>query len=99
MLLDPPAALIAHTTAGLGMLAHQGGWDEIGLVVLPIVIFAALLWMANRRANSLAEDALEEQPDPEPGTGPGADAEAPVRGDAAPSTRPRRRRPGPGASR
>lgn len=32
-------------------LAHQGGWDEILLVLLPIAIFAWLLSVANRRAN------------------------------------------------
>ncbi len=31
------------------VLAHQGGWDEILLVVGPLVIVGLLLWMANRR--------------------------------------------------
>ncbi|HEX6424448.1 MAG TPA: hypothetical protein VFZ79_13280 [Acidimicrobiales bacterium] len=35
------------------LLAHQGGWDEILMVLVPIVIFAALLVVANRRANSI----------------------------------------------
>ena len=33
------------------VLAHQGGWDEILLVLTPIGLFAGLLWLANRRAN------------------------------------------------
>ena len=33
------------------MLAHQGGWDEILLVLTPIALFAGLLWLANTRAN------------------------------------------------
>jgi hypothetical protein len=33
------------------MLAHQGGWDEILLVLTPIALFAGLLWLANARAN------------------------------------------------
>jgi len=38
------------------MLAHQGGWDELLLVLLPIGIFAGLLALANRRAtHRLAE--------------------------------------------
>ena len=35
------------------LLAHQGGWDEILMVLVPIVIFAVLLVVANRRANSI----------------------------------------------
>jgi hypothetical protein len=35
------------------LLAHQGGWDEILMVLVPIVIFATLLVVANRRANSI----------------------------------------------
>jgi hypothetical protein len=31
-------------------LAHQGGWDEILFVLLPIAMFAGLLAVANRRA-------------------------------------------------
>ena len=29
--------------------AHQGGWDEILLVVGPMVLVAGLLWLAKRR--------------------------------------------------
>ena len=32
------------------MLAHQGGWDEILLVVTPVAVFFALLLVARRRA-------------------------------------------------
>jgi len=32
------------------LLAHQGGWDEIAFVLLPIAVFAGLLALANRRA-------------------------------------------------
>ena len=38
------------------VLAHQGGWDEILLVLAPIGVFAALLYVANRRAGALADD-------------------------------------------
>ena len=41
------------------LLAHQGGWDEILLVVGPIAILAGLLRLANRRADRLAEEAVE----------------------------------------
>lgn len=42
MLAAPPA-----------VLAHQGGWDEVGLVAAPLLVFAWLLWVANRRAGRL----------------------------------------------
>ncbi len=32
------------------MFAHQGGWDEILLVATPLLMLAALLFLANRRA-------------------------------------------------
>ena len=32
------------------LLAHQGGWDELLFVLLPIALFAGLLAVANRRA-------------------------------------------------
>jgi len=35
------------------VLAHQGGWDEILMVLVPIAIFAVLLGVANRRADSI----------------------------------------------
>lgn len=39
-------------------LAHQGGWDEILMVAGPLLVFAGVLWLANRRANQrLAADA------------------------------------------
>jgi len=42
----------------MSMLAHQGGWDEILMVAGPLMVFAAVLFLANRRANEkLAEAA------------------------------------------
>ncbi len=63
------------------MLAHQGGWDEILLVVGPLAVIALLLWVANRRVSAqLAAEAAAEgnggaataQPasDQEPGSNP-----------------------------
>ena len=37
------------------VLAHQGGWDEILLIVLPIVVVGILLWLANNWAKKRAE--------------------------------------------
>lgn len=41
------------------VLAHQGGWDEILLVVGPIAILGGLLWLANRRADQLSADEAD----------------------------------------
>jgi hypothetical protein len=48
------------------VLAHQGGWDEFGLVLVPLLIIAVLLFIANRRANRVAEarrQAMAPPPD------------------------------------
>jgi hypothetical protein len=33
------------------VLAHQGGWDEIGMVAVPLLLVSLLLVVANRRAS------------------------------------------------
>ncbi len=38
------------------VFAHQGGWDEILLVVGPLLILWGLLLLANRRAKRLADE-------------------------------------------
>ncbi len=38
------------------LLAHQGGWDEVLMVLVPIVIFGGLLVMANRRADTIESE-------------------------------------------
>lgn len=43
-------------------LAHQGGWDELLLVLLPIGAFAGLLALANRRADRVK--AERDSPEP-----------------------------------
>lgn len=59
------------------VLAHQGGWDELLLVAVPIALFALLLVVANRRATRAqverdASDAHdgERPPDEPPPPGP-----------------------------
>lgn len=52
--MDPPAiggAWVVPCTSML--LAHQGGWDEIVMVIAPVGLFSLLLWVANRRAAKL----------------------------------------------
>lgn len=43
------------------VLAHQGGWDEMLMVLLPIGIFAALLIAANRRAAHVEQQQNDTQ--------------------------------------
>ena len=51
-------------TSGLAiLLAHQGGWDEILMVVVPVLVFGVLLRAANRRAQRQRDG--QEAPPPE----------------------------------
>jgi hypothetical protein len=43
------------------VLAHQGGWDEVLFVALPLGLFAFLLFIANRKAQAQL-DAEEGEP-------------------------------------
>ena len=36
------------------VIAHQGGWDETAFLLVPLLIIATLLTVANRRANRVA---------------------------------------------
>lgn len=42
------------------LIAHQGGWDEIGLVVVPLLGLWLLLVMANRRAKRVTGNQTED---------------------------------------
>lgn len=70
-----------------GVLAHQGGWDEILLVLTPVAMFAGLLWLANRRADAQLADRSEgngeADGDPEAEGDPSPEADGP-RGDRSP---------------
>lgn len=47
-------------------LAHQGGWDEIAMVAVPLLLVATLLVVANRRATreqARQRAAAETDPD------------------------------------
>ncbi len=48
------------TTTAATVLAHQGGWDEMLFVLVPIALFALLLRLANRRASRLEPDEREQ---------------------------------------
>ena len=42
------------------VLAHQGGWDEMLFVALPIGLFAFLLFIANRKAQAQLDAEQED---------------------------------------
>jgi len=42
--------------AGLTILAHQGGWDEMLLVLGPIAVIVFLLRLAKKRSQELGPD-------------------------------------------
>ena len=43
------------------VLAHQGGWDEVLFVLVPIALFAGLLAIANRRATRQQDEQDQQQ--------------------------------------
>ncbi len=45
------------------LLAHQGGWDEALMVLVPIGLFAFVLFMANRRAERVRSERERLAPD------------------------------------
>jgi len=48
------------------VLAHQGGWDEMLFVLIPIALFAFLLYLANKRAQAQLDAAEDRDETPEP---------------------------------
>jgi len=59
----------AVAAAGIpaAILAHQGGWDEMLLVIGPIALVAGLLWLARRRvtrAEGLQGGDTPDEPHP-----------------------------------
>ena len=52
------------------VLAHQGGWDEFGLVLVPLLVIVVLLFIANRRANRVAEERKQAISPPSTDDGP-----------------------------
>jgi hypothetical protein len=53
------------------LLAHQGGWDEVLFVAVPIVIFGSLLAIANRRASRIEQQQQPPNGEGSPGDEPG----------------------------
>jgi hypothetical protein len=55
------AQALWHPYAVANVLAHQGGWDEILLVLAPVLVFAGLLRVASRRADRYASEQQSER--------------------------------------
>jgi hypothetical protein len=39
------------------VLAHQGGWDELAFVLVPLLVFLTLQWLNRRKGRQQGEDA------------------------------------------
>ena len=39
------------------VLAHQGGWDEMAFVLVPLLVFLTLQWLNRRKGRQAGEDA------------------------------------------
>lgn len=50
----------------IAVLAHQGGWDEILLVLGPILLIAGLLNLAKRRVERAAQSTPQPSPPDRP---------------------------------
>ncbi|MDP1820112.1 MAG: hypothetical protein Q8K58_09520 [Acidimicrobiales bacterium] len=71
------------------LLAHQGGWDEILFVLLPIALFAGLLALANHRAaRDQARRQAEAEAAPTDGAGGNDSGDSGGSSDAAPPPSP-----------
>ena len=47
-------------TLTIAVLAHQGGWDEVLLVTVPILAIIAVLAVAKRRVDRMQPDPPDE---------------------------------------
>ena len=55
---------VAATGIPPAILAHQGGWDEMLLVLGPIALVAGLLWLARRRVTRPPDDTVDGADEP-----------------------------------
>jgi hypothetical protein len=61
------------------LLGHQGGWDEMLMVLGPILLFWLILRSARRRAERAVEVPSADRPSSEPATGaPAVDEHPPT---------------------
>ncbi|HTO01389.1 MAG TPA: hypothetical protein VL068_12005 [Microthrixaceae bacterium] len=68
--MDLISATLGTLPAMISLLAHQGGWDEMLMVAVPVAVFAVLLYFANNRASKLGEGSAGKDGTSLDGTGP-----------------------------
>ena len=51
-------------TVATALLAHQGGWDEILIILGPVAVIGGLLALAKRRVDRAARERDEEDVSP-----------------------------------
>ena len=44
------------------VLAHQGGWDEMLFVLVPLLVFLTLQWLNRRKMRQEGEDSRKGPP-------------------------------------
>ncbi len=47
------------------LLSHQGGWDEMVTVLLPLALLVVMVWLASRRAKNPGHGTGPDQPETE----------------------------------
>ena len=52
---DRPDSVVLVTTPTV-VLAHQGGWDEMAFVLVPLLVFLTLQWLNRRKTRQQGED-------------------------------------------
>jgi hypothetical protein len=43
-------------SAATVVLAHQGGWDEMAFVLVPVLVFVTLQWLSRRKRREAGGD-------------------------------------------
>jgi hypothetical protein len=55
----PLGPMTAATTV---VLAHQGGWDEMLFVLVPLLVFLTLQWLNRRKMRQEGDDGQKPPP-------------------------------------
>jgi len=60
--MSDPVVLFPMTATTV-VLAHQGGWDEMLFVLVPLLVFLTLQWLNRRKMRQEGDDA-QKPPSP-----------------------------------
>lgn len=50
------AGSVVPVTTPSVVVAHQGGWDEMAFVLVPLLVFLTLQWLNRRKARQQGDD-------------------------------------------